>query len=58
MRYFQKQAAENPFFYCAVQLDIDEMITNIFWADYQMITDYGYFGDVLFDTTFLTDEKY
>ena len=27
--YFQKQAAENPCFYYAVQLDIDETITNI-----------------------------
>ncbi|XP_028072973.1 protein FAR-RED IMPAIRED RESPONSE 1-like [Camellia sinensis] len=53
LRYFQQQVAENPYFYYAIQLDVDEMITNIFWADHQMITDYGLFGDaVSFDTTF------
>ncbi|KAL7242900.1 hypothetical protein ACSBR1_015325 [Camellia fascicularis] len=25
------------------KFDVDEMITNIFWADHQMITDYGIF---------------
>ena len=53
LRYFQQQVAENPYFYYAIQLDVDEMITNIFRADHQMITDYGLFGDaVSFDTTF------
>ncbi|KAL7240139.1 hypothetical protein ACSBR2_005915 [Camellia fascicularis] len=56
LRYFQQQVAENPYFYYAIQLDVDEMITNIFWADHQMITDYGLFGDaVSFDTTFSTN---
>jgi hypothetical protein len=27
-------------------MDVDDQITNIFWADAQMINDYGYFGDV------------
>ncbi|GAU26907.1 hypothetical protein TSUD_03100 [Trifolium subterraneum] len=32
-------------------------ITNIFWADAQMINDYGYFGDVItFDTTYKTNK--
>ncbi|XP_028110330.1 protein FAR1-RELATED SEQUENCE 5-like [Camellia sinensis] len=47
LRYFQQQAIENPYFYFAFQLEVDEMITNIFWADHQMITDYGIFGDVV-----------
>ncbi|XP_028109693.1 protein FAR1-RELATED SEQUENCE 5-like [Camellia sinensis] len=59
LRYFQQQVAENPYFYYAIQLDVDEMITNIFWADHQMITDYGLFGDaVSFDTTFRTNKEY
>ncbi|XP_059629620.1 protein FAR-RED ELONGATED HYPOCOTYL 3-like [Cornus florida] len=34
-------------------LDSDEMITNIFWADSRMIIDYGHFGDIVtFDTTY------
>ncbi|XP_028073729.1 protein FAR1-RELATED SEQUENCE 5-like [Camellia sinensis] len=40
-------------------LDVDEMITTIFWADHQIITDYGIFGDaVSFDTTFRTNKEY
>ncbi|XP_028124371.1 protein FAR1-RELATED SEQUENCE 5-like [Camellia sinensis] len=59
LRYFQQQVAENPYFYYAIKLDVDEMITNIFWADHQMITDYGLFGDaVSFDTTFRTNKEY
>ncbi|XP_028091549.1 protein FAR1-RELATED SEQUENCE 5-like [Camellia sinensis] len=59
LRFFQRQAAENPYFYYAIQLDMDEMITNIFWADHEMITDYELFGDaVSFDTTFRTNKEY
>ncbi|KAL7246978.1 hypothetical protein ACSBR2_001983 [Camellia fascicularis] len=59
LRYFQKQATNNPYFYYAVQLDVNEMITNCFWADYQMIIDYENFGDaVSFDTTFQTNKEY
>ncbi|KAF7150659.1 hypothetical protein RHSIM_Rhsim02G0126700 [Rhododendron simsii] len=45
--YFEKQTLENPSFYSAVQLDVEEKITNIFWADAKMIIDYSHFGDVL-----------
>ncbi|KAF7151126.1 hypothetical protein RHSIM_Rhsim02G0232300 [Rhododendron simsii] len=56
--YFQTRAAENPYFFYDVQLDIEEKITNIFWADHEMITDYGLFGDaVSFDTTFQTNKE-
>ncbi|XP_058217233.1 protein FAR1-RELATED SEQUENCE 5-like [Rhododendron vialii] len=56
--YFRNQSAQNPYFYYAVQLDVDEKITNIFWADHEMITDYGLFGDaVSFDTTFRTNKE-
>ena len=43
---------ENPSYFYTIQLD-NEQITNIFWADAQMIMDYGEFGDVVaFDTTY------
>ncbi|XP_059627203.1 protein FAR1-RELATED SEQUENCE 5-like [Cornus florida] len=53
MNYFQTQCLEDPSFFYAVQLDSSVMITNIFWADSKMISDYGHFVDVLtFDTTY------
>ncbi|GKA56505.1 FAR1-related sequence 5-like protein [Tanacetum coccineum] len=58
LRYFQKQTLDNPSFYHAIQLDEDEQITNIFWADARMIMDYSYFGDVVtFDTTYSTNKE-
>ena len=46
MTYF-KQESENHSFFYDFQMDVDELITNIFWADAQMINDYGYFGDII-----------
>ena len=40
-RYFSHQLKENPSFYFATQLDCEELITNIFWADARMIIDYS-----------------
>lgn len=52
----RKRQAEDPSFFYRVQHDIDDHITNIFWADRQMIVDYGQFGDVVcFDTTYITN---
>lgn len=57
LSYFQKQQLENPSFFHAVQLDSEEQITNVFWADAKMILDYGQFGDVVsFDTTYRTNK--
>ncbi|CAL5201418.1 unnamed protein product [Lathyrus oleraceus] len=54
-----KQQSENPSFFYDFQLDVEEQITNIFWADAQMINDFGCFGDVVsFDTTYKTDKDY
>ncbi|KAH1264441.1 Protein FAR1-RELATED SEQUENCE 5 [Glycine max] len=39
-----KQQSENPSFFHDFQIDVEEQITNIFWADAQMINDYGYFA--------------
>ncbi|XP_022890310.1 protein FAR1-RELATED SEQUENCE 5-like [Olea europaea var. sylvestris] len=45
--YFQRQHFENPSFFYSVQLDIEDKISNIFWADDNMILEYGHFGDVV-----------
>jgi zinc finger SWIM domain-containing protein 3 len=43
LKYFQDKAAENPLFKHDFQLDCEEKITNIFWADAKMIIDYAHF---------------
>ncbi|XP_061344513.1 protein FAR1-RELATED SEQUENCE 5-like [Gastrolobium bilobum] len=59
LQYFQQESIENPSFYHTVQLDIEEQITNIFWADARMIMDYEYFGDVVtLDTTYSNNNAY
>ena len=59
LKYFHDKIAENPLFQYDLQLDCEEHITNIFWADTKMILDYVHFGDVVtFDTTFGTNKKY
>ncbi|KAK9274132.1 hypothetical protein L1049_018946 [Liquidambar formosana] len=41
-----------------VQTDIEDQITNMFWADAKMVLDYGCFGDVLFfDTIYRTNKE-
>ncbi|CAA0830788.1 Protein FAR1-RELATED SEQUENCE 5 [Striga hermonthica] len=47
MCYFQRQHFMNPSFFYSVQLDIDDKVSNIFWADDNTIVDYGHFGDVV-----------
>ena len=40
-------------------MDVDEQMTNVFWANACMILDYGYFGDVVsLDTTYCTNNAY
>ena len=54
--YFRNQLKQNPSYYYAFQLDVEELITNIFWADARMVIDYSHFGDVVtFDTTYSTN---
>ncbi|EEE54990.1 hypothetical protein OsJ_02614 [Oryza sativa Japonica Group] len=58
LKYFQDKIAENPSFQYALQMDCEEQIANIFWADAKMIADYARFGDVVsFDTTFGTNNE-
>ncbi|XP_030970696.1 protein FAR1-RELATED SEQUENCE 5-like [Quercus lobata] len=55
-RYFSRQLKENPSYYFATQLDYEELIINIFWAEARMIIDYSHFGDVImFNTTYSTN---
>jgi hypothetical protein len=59
LKYFQDKVSENPSLHYALQLDVEEQITNIFWADAKMLIDYAHFGDVVtFDTTFGTNKEY
>ncbi|KAG6433528.1 hypothetical protein SASPL_105142 [Salvia splendens] len=52
LQYLQRMISEDPHFYYAIQLDVEDLITNIFWTDGRMIQDFGHFGDVVcFDTT-------
>ncbi|XP_047337223.1 protein FAR1-RELATED SEQUENCE 5-like [Impatiens glandulifera] len=53
LEYLQKQQLQDPNFFYAIQLDEDDLITNIYWSDAKMRADYGHFGDVIcFDTTY------
>ncbi|XP_037440187.1 protein FAR1-RELATED SEQUENCE 5-like isoform X1 [Triticum dicoccoides] len=59
LKYFLDRTIENQSFEYAIQLDCEEQIANIFWADAKMIIDYAHFGDVVtFDTTFGTNKEY
>ena len=58
LNYFLSQVSENPSFFFRVQLDVEDQITHIFWADAKMIFDYGIYGDVVFfDTTYQTNKE-
>jgi zinc finger SWIM domain-containing protein 3 len=58
LKYFHDKIVDNPSFHYALQMDCEEQITNIFWADAKMIMDYAHFGDVVsFDTTFGTNKE-
>lgn len=53
LEYMEKKSSEDVNFFYSIQVDEDDLITNIFWTDSKMIADYEVFGDVLcFDTTY------
>ncbi|KAH7654469.1 FHY3/FAR1 family protein [Dioscorea alata] len=57
LAYLQKMKGDNPSFYYAIQVDEDDQMTNVFWADAKSIVDYHYFGDVIcFDTSYKMNE--
>ncbi|XP_074294997.1 protein FAR1-RELATED SEQUENCE 3-like [Silene latifolia] len=45
--YFKNMQAENPGFFYAIQLDEDNRMANVFWADARSRAAYGHFGDVV-----------
>ncbi|KAK3006726.1 hypothetical protein RJ639_017179 [Escallonia herrerae] len=56
---FKDQASQDPSFFYAFQLDNEEQITNIFWADGRMRMDYELFGDIVtFYPTFATNKDH
>ncbi|XP_065636562.1 protein FAR1-RELATED SEQUENCE 5-like [Quercus suber] len=56
MDHFRKMQLEDPSYFYSIQLDDDNQILNILWADSRSIVDYGHFGDVIcFDTTYRTN---
>ncbi|XP_044362126.1 protein FAR1-RELATED SEQUENCE 5 isoform X1 [Triticum aestivum] len=53
VKYLQSMQLNNPSFFYAVQLDEDDKLTNIFWADSKSRVDFSYFSDVVcLDTTY------
>ncbi|XP_020111924.1 protein FAR1-RELATED SEQUENCE 7-like [Ananas comosus] len=57
MQYMHERQVTDPSFYYALQLDLNDQVTNIFWADTKSIVDFHCFGDVVcFDTTFKTND--
>ncbi|KAM1584467.1 hypothetical protein ACFX1Z_037443 [Malus domestica] len=57
LQYFHKMQVKDSSSFYSIQLDEDDMITNMFWADSRSISDYGLFGDVIcFDTMYRTNE--
>ncbi|XP_040996574.1 protein FAR-RED IMPAIRED RESPONSE 1-like [Juglans microcarpa x Juglans regia] len=54
--YFCRMQYKNPRFFALMDLDDDERLKNVFWADPSSRATYQDFGDVVrFDTTYLTN---
>lgn len=58
LEYLQQMQSDDPNFFYAIQVESGDLITNIFWADGQMIADYVYFGDVYFGDVVCFDTTY
>ncbi|KAL4611190.1 hypothetical protein ACB092_08G105700 [Castanea dentata] len=57
LEYFKKMQAENPGFFYAIQLDEDNRMANVFWADARSRTAYSHFGDaVTLDTMYRVNQ--
>ncbi|XP_058088423.1 protein FAR1-RELATED SEQUENCE 5-like [Magnolia sinica] len=53
LEYFQQKQIDDPSFFYAIQVDKDNQMTNMFWADGRSLVDYSVFRDVIcFDTTY------
>lgn len=57
LEYLEKMLANDLGSIYKIQLDRDNKIANIFWADLKMVVDYQAFGDVVcFDTMYGTNK--
>lgn len=55
--YFKKMQAENPGFFYAIQLDDENRMANVFWADSRSRSAYSHFGDaVTLDTVYRVNQ--
>lgn len=53
LEYLKGMQSENPSFFYAIQVDNNNCLTNVFWADAKSRMAYQYFGDaVTFDTSY------
>jgi zinc finger SWIM domain-containing protein 3 len=53
LEYMEKKVSEDVNFFYSIKVDEDDLVTNIFWADSKMVSDYALFGDIIcFDTTY------
>ncbi|CAN0885691.1 Protein FAR1-RELATED SEQUENCE 5 [Linum grandiflorum] len=57
--YFRDKSRLCPGFWYEVEVDAEENIANIFWADQRMRDDYAWFSDsITFDTIYRTKKHY
>ncbi|KAJ6796342.1 protein FAR1-RELATED SEQUENCE 5-like [Iris pallida] len=53
LKYLQSMQLEDRSFFYAIQVDEDDKLANIFWADAKSLMDFSFFGDVVcFDSTY------
>ncbi|KAI5340389.1 hypothetical protein L3X38_019663 [Prunus dulcis] len=56
-KYFLKMQSQNANFFCAIDLDENGWLRNVFWVDSRSRAAYEEFGDAItFDTTYLTNK--
>ena len=53
---FERQNQKNPAFIYHYEVDDNNCLSRLFWADASCRMNYGYFGDVVFDTTYKTNK--
>ncbi|CAN0918661.1 Protein FAR1-RELATED SEQUENCE 5, partial [Linum grandiflorum] len=57
--YLREKTKNSPGFWYEIEVDSEENMANIFWADQRMRDDYSCFGDsITFDTTYRTNKDY
>jgi len=53
LEYLEKKTSDEEKFFYSIQVDEDDLITNILWTGSKMVADYEVCGDVIcFDTTY------